>query len=78
MREFFKQYIPYYKNYILKFFYAFIGMALVAGGTSGSAYVIKPLLDEIFIAKNAEMLHTIPFMVIGLYFAKGFGGYIQA
>ncbi|RXJ79267.1 ABC transporter ATP-binding protein [Arcobacter sp. F2176] len=78
MREFFKQYIPYYKNYILKFFYAFIGMLLAAGGTSGSAYVVKPLLDEIFIAKNAEMLQIIPFMVIALYFAKGFGGYIQA
>ena len=78
MREFFKQYIPYYKNYILKFFYAFIGMLLAAGGTSGSAYVVKPLLDEIFIAKNAEMLQIIPFMVIVLYFAKGFGGYIQA
>ena len=78
MKEFFKQYIPYYKNYILKFFYAFIGMALVAGGTSGSAYVIKPLLDDIFIAKDAQMLQILPFMVIALYFAKGFGGYIQA
>jgi subfamily B ATP-binding cassette protein MsbA len=78
MNEFFKQYIPYYKNYILKFFYAFIGMVLVAGGTSGSAYVIKPLLDEIFIAKDAQMLKVLPFIVIALYFAKGFGGYIQA
>jgi subfamily B ATP-binding cassette protein MsbA len=78
MNEFFKQYIPYYKNYILKFFYAFIGMVLVAGGTSGSAYVIKPLLDEIFIAKDAQMLQVLPFIVIALYFAKGFGGYIQA
>jgi subfamily B ATP-binding cassette protein MsbA len=78
MKEFFKQYIPYYKNYILKFFYAFVGMVMVAGGTSGSAYVIKPLLDEIFIAKDAQMLQVLPFMVIALYFAKGFGGYIQA
>ncbi|WP_419765126.1 MAG: ABC transporter ATP-binding protein [Arcobacter sp.] len=78
MNEFLKQYIPYYKNYILKFFYAFIGMVLVAAGTSGSAYVIKPLLDEIFIAKDAHMLQVLPFIVIALYFAKGFGGYIQA
>ena len=78
MKEFFKQYIPYYKDYILKFFYAFIGMALVAGGTSGSAYVIKPLLDEIFIAKDEQMLQVLPFIVIALYFAKGFGRYIQA
>jgi len=78
MKNFFKQYIPYYKDYKLKFFYAFIGMALVAGGTSGSAYVIKPLLDEIFIAKDEQMLKILPFLVIALYFAKGFGRYIQA
>ncbi|RXK01204.1 ABC transporter permease [Arcobacter sp. CECT 8986] len=78
MKEFFKQYVPYYKDYKLKFFYAFIGMALAAGGTAGSAYVVKPLLDEIFIAKNLTMLYTIPALVIGLYFAKGFGKYIQS
>lgn len=78
MKDFFKQYIPYYKDYKLKFFYAFIGMALVAGGTSGSAYVIKPLLDKIFIAKDEQMLHILPFIVVALYFAKGFGRYVQA
>lgn len=78
MLDFFKQYIPYYANYKLKFFYAFIGMLMVAGGSSGSAYVIKPLLDEIFIAKDQQMLEILPFFVIVLYFAKGFGGYIQA
>ena len=78
MKEFFKQYIPYYKDYILKFVYAFIGMALVAIGTSGSAYVVKPLLDEIFIAKDEQMLQILPFIVVALYFAKGFGRYIQA
>lgn len=78
MKEFLKQYIPYYKDYKLKFFYAFIGMALAAGGTAGSAYVVKPLLDEIFIAKDLEMLYTIPALVILLYFAKGFGKYIQS
>lgn len=78
MKDFFKQYIPYYKDYKLKFFYAFIGMALVAGGTSGAAYVVKPLLDEIFIAKDLTKLYTIPALVIGLYFAKGLGKYVQA
>lgn len=36
-------------------------------------YVIKPLLDEIFVNKNEAMLSVIPFLVIGLYAAKGFG-----
>ncbi len=78
LKDFLKQYIPYYKDYITKFIYAFIGIVLVAGGTSGTAYVIKPLLDDIFINKDQEMLHLLPFAVIALYSAKGFGRYIQA
>ena len=77
MRDFFKQYIPYYKNYKKQFFFAIIGMLMVAIGTSGSAYVIKPVLDEIFINKDKEMLKLLPFAVVFLYALKGFGRYIQ-
>ena len=52
MRDFFRQYSPYYKNYKLNFFYAFIGIILVSTATSGTAYAIQPLLDDIFINKN--------------------------
>ena len=78
MKEFFKQYSPFYKNYKLEFFYAFIGIILVAGATSGTAYAIQPLLDDIFINKDEEMLYMMPIFVIILYAAKGFGRYIQA
>lgn len=78
MKEFFKQYIPYYKNYKIQFFYSFIGIILVATSTSGTAYAIQPLLDDIFINKDEEMLYLMPFFVIALYGAKGFGRYIQA
>lgn len=77
MKDLLKQYIPYYKNYIKKFIYAFIGMTLVALGTSGTAYVIKPVLDDIFINKDLDMLYLLPWLVVALYFAKGFGKYIQ-
>lgn len=77
MKDLLKQYIPYYKNYIKKFIYAFIGMTLVALGTSGTAYIIKPVLDDIFINKDLDMLYLLPWLVVALYFAKGFGKYIQ-
>jgi len=78
MITFLKQYIPYYKNYKKQFFYALVGIILVSVGTSGTAYVIKPLLDEIFVNKDEAMLQVLPFIVILLYAAKGFGRYIQA
>lgn len=77
MKNFFKQYIPYYKNYILQFFYTFIGVLMVAIATAGTAYAIQPLLDDIFINKDENMLYLMPFIVVVLYAAKGFGGYIQ-
>jgi subfamily B ATP-binding cassette protein MsbA len=77
LREFIRQYAPYYKNYKRQFFFAVIGMLMVAGGTSGTAYVIKPVLDEIFINKDKEMLQLLPLAVIFLYSLKGFGKYIQ-
>lgn len=77
MINFIKQYLPYYKNYKKQFFYTFIGIILVAAGTSGTAYVIKPLLDEIFVNKDEQMLELLPFGIILLYAAKGFGRYIQ-
>ncbi len=77
MREFYKHYIPYLKNYRLKFFYAVIGMFLVAFGTAGTVYIIEPLLDEVFIEKNVQMLYMMPIIVIAIYTAKGIGGYIQ-
>lgn len=78
MISFIKQYFPYYKNYKKEFFYTIVGIILIAIGTSGTAYVIKPLLDEIFIKKDEQMLQILPIVVILLYTAKGFGRYIQA
>jgi len=77
VKQFFKQYIPYYKGYKKQFFFAVVGMLMVSIGTSGTAYVIKPVLDEIFINKDTFMLQILPFAVIFLYALKGFGRYIQ-
>ncbi|PWE23014.1 ABC transporter ATP-binding protein [Aliarcobacter skirrowii] len=78
MRKFFKQYTPFYKNYILEIILGFIGILLVAGATAGTAYAIQPLLDDIFINKDEEMLYIMPVIIILLYFAKGLGTYLQA
>ena len=77
MKKFFKQYIPYYKNYKLYFLIAVIGMIMVSIGTAGTAYVIKPVLDEIFVNKDTEMLQLLPIVVLFLYGLKGFGKFLQ-
>jgi len=78
LKKFFKYYSKYYKDYKKKFFYAFIGMILVAIASSATAYLIKPVLDKIFIEHNEQMLYILPFLIILAYFAKGVGSFIES
>lgn len=57
---------------------AMICMLGVAGTTAASAYLIKPVLDEIFISKNTEMLRILPVGVLLLFVIKGFCAYGNA
>ncbi len=77
MKQFFKYYLKYYKNYKKHFILAIIGMILTAGATSAVAYLIKPVLDKIFIAHNEKMLYILPVLVIVAYLVKGIGGFIE-
>ncbi len=77
MKEFFKYYVPYYKHYKLKIFFALLGILGVAGGSAGLAYIVKPLLDQVFIEKNEQMLYLVPVLLILVQAAQGIGKYIQ-
>jgi len=73
-----KRFSPYFKDYIPYFVFAVIGMILASSGTAASAYLVKPLLDDIFVAKDAQMLRLLPFAIIAVYVAKESGRYMQS
>lgn len=77
MKRFFIYLFPYIKEYKLYFFYAMIGTILAAAATSASAYLVKPVLDDIFLAKDVNKLQILPFFIVLAYFLKGFGVYVQ-
>ena len=52
-------------------------MLVVGATTSTLAFLVKPVLDEIFLKKNAEMLIWIPLAVIVIYMIKGVCSYTQ-
>jgi subfamily B ATP-binding cassette protein MsbA len=52
-------------------------MLFVAASTAASAFLIKPVLDEIFFKKNIRMLKLIPLAVIIIYLLRGLGMYGQ-
>lgn len=63
--------------YKQKFFFAILGMIAVAVGTTLSAHLLKPVLDDVFINKDAEMLKLIPFAIVGVFMLKSIGRYVQ-
>lgn len=77
MRLFFKRFIPYFKDYKLQFAFSIVGMILAAAGSALSAYIIKPVLDNIFIEKNEQLLYILPFGLVMIYFIKSIGKYVQ-
>ncbi|WP_416792665.1 ABC transporter ATP-binding protein [Sulfurovum sp. ST-21] len=77
MKQLFKYFFPYMKEYKREFIFAIFGMIAVAAGTTGSAHLLKPVLDEVFINKDREMLTLIPLAIIGVFLLKSAGKYVQ-
>ncbi len=77
MRRFLQHFGPYCKDYLGRFVIASLGVGMVALATAAIAYLIKPVLDDIFVAKDREMLKLLPPLVIAAFLTLGFGRYIQ-
>jgi subfamily B ATP-binding cassette protein MsbA len=74
MRRLFREHI---KQYLPRFFLAFGLMMVVAATTAAMAKLIQPVLDEIFVSKNKEMLHVVALMVITVFVVKSLATYGQ-
>ncbi|VFQ46999.1 ABC transporter ATP-binding protein [Desulfoluna butyratoxydans] len=46
-------------------------MALISGSTAALAFLIKNILDDIFIAQNGVMLKVVTFVVLGVSLVRG-------
>jgi len=61
----------------LRLFLAMCCMLMMAASTAASAYLIKPVLDDIFFKQNTTMLTLLPFVVVFIYIIRGLGMYGQ-
>lgn len=61
----------------MRLFLAMLCMLVMAAATSATAFLVKPVLDDIFFNKNIQMLTLIPVAVIVIYLLRGFGMYGQ-
>ncbi len=61
----------------LKLFLAMLCMLVIAAASSATAFLVKPVLDDIFFNKNITMLKIIPLAVVAIYLLRGLGMYGQ-
>jgi len=60
-----------------RLFLAMACMLVIAVASSATAFLVKPVLDDIFFNKDTTMLKIIPLVVILIYFLRGLGMYGQ-
>ncbi|PTW62928.1 ATP-binding cassette subfamily B protein [Breoghania corrubedonensis] len=65
------------RRYVWQYAVAFALMGLVAATTAGSAWIMRDIINEIFIEKREGMIFVIAGVVVGLYFLKGAATYGQ-
>jgi subfamily B ATP-binding cassette protein MsbA len=65
------------KDQWLRLFWAIICMLVMAGAKSAIPFLIKSVVDDIFINKNVSVLKLIPFAVLTLYLLLGLAMYFQ-
>lgn len=70
-----KKIISLVLKYKVRFILASLCMVVVAGTNGAMALLVKPVMDDIFISQNKEMLLLIPGVAILVFFLKGAGSY---
>ncbi|TAN39420.1 MAG: ATP-binding cassette domain-containing protein [Nitrospirae bacterium] len=58
---------PYWKRVAV----AAVASVLISGLNGSLAWLVKPIMDDIFVKKDTFLLQFIPFLVIAIFFIKG-------
>jgi subfamily B ATP-binding cassette protein MsbA len=74
----YRRLLQYVKPYRMKLILAMICMVFVAVSTAGTAWLVQPAMDKIFIDKDMRMLFIMPVLIVGLFLLKGIFYYGQA
>ncbi|MFP4571504.1 MAG: ABC transporter ATP-binding protein [Desulfobacterales bacterium] len=72
-----KRILEYIRESWGKLALAMFCMVVVSATTSATAFIVKPILDDIFMERNEQMLFLLPLAVMILYVLRGVAMYGQ-
>ena len=67
----------YFRKHVGKMTIAFLCMAVDGAVAGVTAWLVKPVMDDVFINSDQSMLTLLPLVLVGLYLAKGVCRYAQ-
>ncbi|PLW78191.1 ABC transporter ATP-binding protein [Cohaesibacter celericrescens] len=67
-----------FHRYAKQYLIAFVFMAIVAATTGLSAWIMRDIVNEIFISKDFNQVWIISLAVLAIFATKGFATYLQA
>ncbi len=70
-------YADYVRPYLMPLIVAVIFMAVSAAGTGANAWLMEPILDDVLISSDQNMLIWIPAAVVGVALIKGGSDYLS-
>ena len=69
--------LKFVKPYWVRLAGAMVCMLFVSAASAASAFLVKPVLDDVFFKKDLAMLRLIPLAIVGLFILKGLFDYGQ-
>ena len=67
----------HWREYAPRYVVAFLFMALVAGTTALSAWIMKDVVNRIFVERSQTALTWVPLAIIAIFCIKGIATYLQ-
>jgi len=74
----YRRLLTYAKPYWGRIAIAMLLALMISGLEGATAWLVKPLLDDVFLRKDLFMLQVLPFALIGVFFLKEASRYVQS
>jgi ATP-binding cassette subfamily B protein len=65
------------RDYASRYAVAFVFMALVAGSTALTAWLMRDVINDVFVKQDRQALAWLPLAIASLFIVKGVAAYIQ-
>jgi len=65
------------REYLPRYAVAFVFMAIVAGTTALTAWLMRDVINDVFVKQDRQALMWLPGVIAGIFIVKGAAAYIQ-